>query len=167
MERIADVLETATEDSPVSAEKGELISALSSGLSFSRQDRMELEADALARYFRLRQQLLQGSLSAPEVAKLLGTSRQTPHDRVKAGTLLAIKERGGLQFPTWQFDPDGPDGVLEGLPSVLRALNVSPIEKLSWFMRPHAALNARTPLQALQNGEITELTSIARTVGVN
>lgn len=138
-----------------------------SGRTLSAQERLELETVSTARYFRRRQELLEDSLSAPQVAKLLGTTRQTPHDRAKAGSLLAVRERGGLRFPRWQFDPDGPDGVLAGLPDVVRALDVSALEKISWFVRPNPYLEERTPLEALKAAEKELLVSIARGVGVN
>jgi len=78
-----------------------------------------------------------------------------------------VRERGGLRFPRWQFDPDGADGVLAGFPDVLRALDVSPLAKVSWFIRPNPYLGGRTPLAALKAGEREKLVSLARGVGVS
>lgn len=167
MERIATRLEQAIQPSPVSPERAAFLAALTGGPASTEQERLEREAASVARYFQKRQELLQDSLSAPEVARLLGTSRQTPHDRAKAGTLLAVRERGGLRFPRWQFDPEGPDGVLPGFPDVLKALDVSPLAKVSWFTRPSPTLEGRTPLESLKAGEVERLIAIARGVGVS
>jgi hypothetical protein len=167
MERIAVRLEQAIAPQETSPERAEFLAALTGGRTLSEKERLELEAAGIARYFQKRQELLQDSLSAPEAARLLGTSRQTPHDRVKAGTLLGVRERGGLRFPRWQFDPEGPDGVLAGFLDVLKALNVSALAKVSWFVRPNPYLEGRTPLEALRAGEVERLVSIARGVGVS
>jgi len=165
MERIAQRLEQ-TMQTPKS-ERAAFLATLTGGRTFTEKERLEAETVSIARYFQKRQELLQDSLSATEVARLLGTCRQTPHDRVKSGTLLAVREKGGLRFPRWQFDANGPDGILTGFPEVLRALEVSPLAKASWFTRPTPSLEGRTPLEALQSGEVERLVTLARAVGVN
>lgn len=120
----------------------------------------------LLRSFLRRRGLLADSLSSTQVAALLGTSRQTPHDRVHTNTLLAVHDGGALRFPIWQFDPDGPNGVVDGLPEVLQALKVSPLAKVSWLMRPNPALEGRTPLDGVKSGEVKRIVQLARAVGV-
>jgi hypothetical protein len=137
------------------------------GRTFSRQERLQLEMDTLARHFQHRRQLLDQSLSASEVAKLLGTSRQTPHDRVSGQTLLAIKENGKFCFPAWQFDPTGSDGVIEGLPAVLKALAISDYGKLNWLTRANPYLEDITPIQALKAGQKERVLAEAAAVGAN
>jgi hypothetical protein len=119
--------------------------------------------------FGERHRLLQGSLSVGEVVELLQVGRQTPHDRVKAGRLLAVRENGRLAFPDWQFDPDGPDGVLEGLADVLHALQgpLSPLGRIRWFLRPKALLNGKTPIEALLAGQTSEAIAEANSVGMS
>jgi hypothetical protein len=119
--------------------------------------------------FAERHRLLEGSLSVAEVADLLQVGRQTPHDRVKAGRLLAVRENGRLAFPDWQFDPDGPDGVLEGLTDVLHAMQepLSPLGRIRWFLRPKALLDGKTPIEALQRGHTREAIIEASTVGLS
>jgi hypothetical protein len=144
-----------------------LVVELAGGRTYSAPEQAALETAALVRGFRYRQELLRGSLTAPEVAELLGTSRQTPHDRAKSGTLLAVLDRGALRFPSWQFEPSGPDGVMPGLPVVLQALEVSPLAKVSWFVQPNPYLERRTPLAALKAGEVERLVGLARAVGAH
>ncbi|WP_373542091.1 hypothetical protein [Chamaesiphon sp.] len=57
------------------------------GKTYTRTERIQLEMETLARHFQHRRQLLDTVLSASQVAQLLGTSRQTPHDRVSSQTL--------------------------------------------------------------------------------
>ena len=60
----------------------------------SSKENNRLEETAVSNFFKWRQELLQDSLSAPEVAMLLNTSRQTPHDRLKKNTLIAVQDLG-------------------------------------------------------------------------
>ena len=99
------------------------------------------------------------------MAKLLGTSRQTPHDRIKSQTLLGVLDKGTYRFPAWQFDPEGPDGVIDGLPEVLRVLEVSDFAKLNWLMRPNPFLDGLTPLVALKQGQKERVIREAAAVG--
>jgi hypothetical protein len=167
MEQAAARLEQAAHVAAPSPEGAAFRNRLTDGREYSDRDRAELEAAANARFFQWRQELFKDSLSAPEVARLLGTCRQTPHDRVRARTLLAERDRGALRFPRWQFDANGPDGVLAGLSGVLKALDVSPLAKMSWFTRPNPYLEGRTPVEALKAGEVERLISLARGVEVS
>jgi hypothetical protein len=124
----------------------------------------------LLRAFAERRRLLAGALGVAEVAELLGVGRQTPHDRARAGTLLAVKENGRLVFPDWQFDPEGPDGVIAGLPDVLRAMADRPISALGrvrWFVTPKSLMGGRTPLDALRAGDADEVAREAEAIGVS
>ena len=135
------------------------------GKSFSRQERIQLEMETLSKHFQHRRQLLESSFTATQVAQLFGTSRQTPHDRVSSQTLLAIRENGKLCFPSWQFDPSAPDGVIDGLPAVLKALKVSDYAKLNWLTRINPYLDSKTPIQALKAGQKERVLTEAVAVG--
>lgn len=124
-----------------------------------------LELEGLERYFGARRQVLEGSLSTEQVASLLGTSRQTPHDRVRARTLLAVQDGGRLRFPPWQFDPEAEYGVVGGLPQVLRALRVSPLAAARWLTRVNPVLEDRAPLEALRAGEVRRVVAEAAGLG--
>jgi hypothetical protein len=123
----------------------------------------------LYRAFTERDELLRGALSVAQVAEMLGVGRQTPHDRVRAERLLAIRDNGRLLFPDWQFDPEGPDGVIAGLTDVLKALEgpISPLGRIRWFLRPKDLLDGRTPLDALRAGDIQDVVLEAAAVGVS
>jgi hypothetical protein len=125
-----------------------------------------LELRSLRQRFQLRRQVLSRTLAADEVAELLQTrSRQTAHDRAKAGTLLAIRDNGRLRFPLSQFDPEGPDGVAPGLAEVLQALHLSALAKAAWLERPHPALDGQAPIERLKRGELAGVLAAAQRAG--
>ena len=142
-----------------------IITALTGGRSFTTEERAEAELEILRRSFARRRELLAGALTASQVAALLGTSRQTPHDRLASGTLLAVMDRGAYRFPRWQFDTNGEDGVVRGLPAVIRALDVSPFAKVAWLARANPMLDGQMPLAALKAGQVERVVALARAVG--
>jgi hypothetical protein len=145
----------------------ESLSETFAGRRFSKKERVQLEMDTLARHFLHRRQLLETAFTAPQVAQILGTSRQTPHDRVRSQILLAIKDNGKLLFPPWQFDPTGSDGVLEGFPQVLKALAMSDYAKLNWLTRPNPYLEGLTPVEALKQGQSDRVVQQAEAAGAS
>lgn len=174
LEELDDVLQSLRRAfepvEPADEARRELAARLSGGRTFSPGERARLELENTRRSFAFRRALLEGALSAVQVAELLHSSRQTPHDRREAGTLLAVLDSGIWKFPPWQFDANGPDGVVPGLPQVLRALgeygSVSPLEKASFLSQPSPYFGGRTPLQALRAGEVDNVVAVARAVGV-
>lgn len=168
IETLKRVFEKPT--APESSQKKALLDRLTGGRTVSQEERAELEFSNLQRSLAFRGRILEGALTAPQASELLGSkSRQTPHDRRKAGTLLAFKERGAWRFPSWQFDLEGPDRVVTGLPQVLRALGefapVSDWQKAGFLLHVHPSLGGRTALQALQEGDVDDVVAAARGVG--
>jgi hypothetical protein len=161
---VTQVLERVTQVETVDSAADALANAIT-GKSFSRQERIQLEMETLSKHFQHRRQLLESSLTAVQVAQLLGTSRQTPHDRVSSQTLLAIRDNGKLCFPSWQFDPEGSDGVIEGFPAVLKTLEISDYAKLNWLTRVNPYLDGQTPIQALKTGQKERVLAEASAVG--
>jgi uncharacterized protein (DUF2384 family) len=140
--------------------------ALESWLGPAPSDPVALELRSLRQRFQLRRQVLSRTLSADEVAELLQTrSRQTAHDRAKAGTLLAIRDNGRLRFPLCQFDPEGPDGVAPGLAVVLQALHLPALAKAAWLERPHPALEGQSPIVRLKQGKLDGVLAAAQRAG--
>jgi hypothetical protein len=112
-----------------------------------------LEFQAFQARFAMRRELLQQCIGTTELVSLLGLgNRQTPLDRIRAGTLLAILDQGKRRYPPWQFEPDGPSGVFAGLPNVLAALPVADVTKARWLQRPQPLLGGHTALQLLREG---------------
>jgi len=163
LQRIA----VALNEPVVADEESDVITQLTGGRIYTSSERTELEFTVLKRSFERRHELLEGAITAPKVAKLIGVSRQTPHDRLEKGTLLAVMDQGKPMFPLWQFDPAGPDSVVEGLPAVIQALNARPLGKVSWLTRANAYLDDKTPLETLKQGEKDRVMKLAEAVGVN
>jgi len=163
LQRIA----VALNEPVVADEESDVITRLTGGRIYTSSERTELEFTVLKRSFERRHELLEGAITAPKVAKLIGVSRQTPHDRLEKGTLLAVMDQGKPMFPLWQFDPAGPDSVVEGLPAVIQALNARPLGKVSWLTRANAYLDDKTPLETLKQGEKDRVMKLAEAVGVN
>ena len=114
----------------------------------------------------MRRELLQQCIGTTEVVSLLGLgNRQTPLERIRSGTLFAIRDQGKRRYPLWQFDPDEPDGVIAGLPDVLAALPMADLIKARWLQRPQALLDGQTPLQLLREGQVDRVLAEARAVG--
>ncbi|MBW4478884.1 MAG: MbcA/ParS/Xre antitoxin family protein [Tolypothrix brevis GSE-NOS-MK-07-07A] len=166
-EEIKDFVEGLKMNKPkISKANSDLAAKLGVDL-ISDEEQRELENAALKNFFEWRQELLATSYTASEVAKLLGTkSRQTPHDRRKNKSLIAIQDNSVWKFPKWQFDPTGPDGVIPGLPEVLKALDVPDFSKISWLTRPNPGLNGCTPIQVLKKGQKDRVINEAQAVGV-
>ena len=165
VERVCSRIEVILQQA--GSQQDAIIAQMTGGRTVGVPEQVAFELGNLERQFRLRGELLAGALSASEVARLLGTTRQTPHDRVAAGTLLAVRDQGALRFPVWQFDPQGPHGVVTGLADVLRALHVSPMSQTSWLTRPNPHLDGGTPLAALRRGEAVRVMRLAQSVGVS
>ncbi len=163
-ESVAQAIDRALESRGSPGERG--LAARLTDRDYDEVERVELEVAALVERFLRRRELLTGALTTEQVAKLLGTSRQTPHDRLVARTLLAVLDRGALRFPPWQFDPEGPNGVMEGFPEVLRALPVTGFAALSWFVRANPFLENRTPVEAIEAGDKDRVIAAARGVAV-
>lgn len=165
-EELAEIAEGIEDAIAVPVEDGErahFVREFADAPNYSTEERLALRIKTLTRSFAVRKDLLKDSLTTPEVAKLLGVSRQTPHDRVESGSLLAVLERGTLRFPLWQFDANGPDGVVAGLPEVIRALSDFPaVAKINWFVRSNPYLEGRRPIDALREGEVERVRDIAQ-----
>jgi hypothetical protein len=123
----------------------------------------------LQRAFLQRRQMLAETITVKDAADLLGIGRQSLHDRLKTASLLAVKDRGQWRFPLWQFDPEGPDGILDGLPETLRALRgpISDVGKVRWFLTPKAALDGDSPLSALRAGNADDVVQAAQALGAS
>lgn len=116
-------------------------------------------AGAIARGAEARARLIEaagGLLGADAVGRLLGITRQAVDKRRVAGRLLALRIRGDWHYPAVQFAPDGE--ASEGLAEVIAAMpEASPWAVLDFLLAPDDALGGRTPLRALQAGDLTGL----------
>ena len=129
-----------------------------------------LELENLKLLNQRRQDLLKDSLTSTQVADLMGWQHhKTASDRLKTNTLVGVKDRGVYKFPLWQFDPEGEDGIVDGLPELLSRLNISNFRKINWLSKPMAAFDNLTPIEVLKKGnpdDVTDLLIEADGVGV-
>ena len=133
--------------------------------TYTAEERRDLELVNLMNSFSLRDKLLKDTISTTKVTSLLGcSSRQTPLDRVKQQSLIAVKDNGQWKYPLWQFDAEGTDGVVEGLPETIKSLQVSNLAKISWLTSPNHVFNNQTPLDMLRGGKVKQV--IREAVGV-
>ena len=140
------------------------------GLDYSEGNLLQLKLTNLEKYYQRRRQLLADSITTTQVVKLIGCQAiTTVHDRRKASTLIGLKDNGVYKFPLWQFDPEGDDGVIDGLPDLLKTLQISNFAKLNWLSKPLRAFNNQTPIEILKSGNTEDLEDLmveARAVGV-
>jgi hypothetical protein len=148
----------------------------SAGVSVLTGEALPPRADVAAahlrnvqRAFLQRRRLLVETITVKEASELLGIGRQSLHDRLKTASLLAVKDRGQWRLPLWQFDPEGPDGILDGLPDTLRALQgpISELGKVRWFLTPKDTLDGDTPLSAMRAGKATDVVRTAQALGAS
>ncbi len=84
---------------------------------------------------------------------LLGITRQALHQRVTAGTILAVPGTSTTWYPTWQFQPS-PTGGLQVRPVAARIItafreqldgDVDPLTLIGWAATGQPELNGATP----------------------
>ena len=116
--------------------------------------------------FRLRRKLLENTVDVNKVMEIMNySSRQAPLNRLKNNTLIAVKDNEKWQFPLWQFDVNGSQGVVEGLPLILKTLNCSNLAKVSWLSNPSPYFQGLSPIQMLKEGEVSRVYDLAQMVG--
>ena len=130
---------------------------------------LELQLANLQRVYDRKRELLQDSITSTEVVELIRcANRSTVKNRREAGKLIGLKNGRGYSYPTWQFDPEGSEGVVEGLPEVIGAMDeVSDFAKLNWLSSPHAVFDGQTPIQKLKQGEVKAVVIEARAVRIS
>lgn len=128
----------------------------------------ELQAALTAARERGRQrasEILSGDemLTAEAFAELLGTSRVTVNSKRQNGQLLGLDgAKRGFRFPTWQLDEDGrPHPVL---PMLFERLGRSPWAVYRFLTSPHAALNGRTGLDVIRQGNTDAVVATAESI---
>ena len=104
-----------------------------------------------------------GAVTAVKAAKLLGKTRQAVEKRRERGTLLAVMAAGEYLYPLFQFDSPA---VLAGLPDVLKAFTVrNGWTQLSVLLSPQDALDGRSVVEALKQGDVEGAASVVATFG--
>lgn len=125
----------------------------------------ELPADVrFAEMSRLLLQRAGGGLSLTEAAKLLGTSRQALHKRVKAGSALGLMDGAELVLPKFQFVEEGKrPSIIEGLAKVIKPFDSSKAGRWSalQFLLEQDPNLAIAPIEALKAGDVQKVVDAA------
>ena len=146
---------------------GVLMRALASGELLDDLRSFEPLAPAFLRGIQARNQLLNENgetLTAEQVADVLGISRQAVEKRRSSGNLLALTTgRHGYRYPTWQFTKTG---VIPGFDKVLAVLDGhDPWMQAAFFLGNNPRLNNKRPLDVLQSGALTAVLKAAEAYG--
>ena len=140
---------------------------LLSDKEYSTEERKRLHIQNILNSFNYRRKLLKDTVDVNQVMEILDyDSRQAPLNRLKAHSLIAIKDNQKWWFPLWQFDASTSDGIIDGLSRVLKALDCSNLAKVSWLVNPNPYFANSSPLEALKAGEVERVVESARSVGV-
>jgi hypothetical protein len=140
---------------------------LLSDKKYDEQDRKKLHIQNILNSFNYRRELLRNTVDVNQVMEILGyDSRQAPLNRLKAHSLIAIKDNKKWWFPLWQFDANTSDGIVNGLSEVLKTLDCSNLAKISWLVSPSPYFEGKTPLEVLQAGDVERVVDNAQLVGV-
>ena len=140
---------------------------LLSNRQYPTEERKKLQIQNVVNSFNYRRELLKDTVDVNQVMEILGyDSRQAPLNRLKANTLIGIKDNQKWWFPLWQFDASTSDGVIDGLSLVLQALDCSNLAKVSWLVNPSPYFGGSTPLSLLKAGEVERVLESAQSVGV-
>jgi len=124
-------------------------------------------APARLRGITARQKLLDaagGTLSADEVGKLLGITRQAVDKRRRSGKLLALElARRGYAYTAFQFTEDR---TLSGLEQVLERLrDHDSWMQLAFFVSRNLHLGNETPIAHIRRGRIEDVLAAAEMYG--
>ena len=118
-----------------------------------------------ARAWAAREQLYTTGLSRQQAAERVGVKPDQITSLLRDRDLVALDGPHGLRLPSWQFHPDAPRGRLGGIARVAEAFPGRVLSLSSWMVAPHAALGGRTPRQALIDGEVDQVTTVASSHG--
>lgn len=111
------------------------------------------------RNVRLREELLRdfGSLTAKDVADLAGSEAinraQFAHALLQSGRVFSVVHRRQQLFPGFQFDVDGPLGVIAKVLPALRARFKKDWETALWFTTENYWIDGRRPVDLLVDDE--------------
>jgi hypothetical protein len=105
-----------------------------------------------------------GGISLTEGARLLGTSRQALHKRVKLGTALGVMRGSELTLPKFQFtgDSNSPK-IIEGLGNIVKLFDKTKAGRWSalQFLIEKDPNLRDTPTHALTEGRVQDVVNAA------
>jgi len=114
-----------------------------------------------ARVWAARERLYTTGLSREQAAQRVGVKPNQITNLLRDGDLFALDGPDGLRLPAWQFDPEARRGRLEGIARVAAVFPGRVLSLSSWMAAPNAALGGRTPRQALLDGDVEQVVTVA------
>jgi len=124
---------------------------------------VSLWADATARLNRAR--LLADCISASQAGEITNRSRQAVERQRRQGRVVALRAGRQWRYPQWQFDIDGPGGLVAGLDAVVRKLHLSPYGTALWLATPKSELDGKAPIAALHERQTDRVVRLAEEEG--
>ncbi len=109
--------------------------------------------------------LLRESVSAAEAGRLTGRSRQAVERQRRDGRILALRVGRQWRYPAWQFDADGPGGLVPFFSEVVAHLFLSPAGAAAWLTTPRPELGDDTPLSRLKRRDAEPVLRLAEQLG--
>jgi hypothetical protein len=114
----------------------------------------DLRQKTIVHQFETRRKLLLDAEPVEKIRDLLGVrSRQTVHNWIECGKVLALDDGNRKLLPVWQFDASMRDRLVPGFKKVLDILNRPPFSAALWFTNRNPRLGGRAPIDALRAGD--------------
>ncbi len=114
----------------------------------------DLRQKTIAHEFETRRKLLLGAEPVEKIRDLLGVrSRQTIHNWIESGKVLALDDGNRKLLPVWQFDASRRDRLVPGFKEALEILNLQPFSAALWFTNRNPRLGNRAPIDVLRSGD--------------
>jgi len=124
--------------------------------------RREAALANLRQQYDVRRQVIDASLTRPEVSQLLDVSEQAVLDRLEAGDLVGLKKGREWRLPAWQFSADAERGFVPGISRLLEVFPGGIVTLSEWATRPHVELAGATPVAELVAGRVDEVLAAAQ-----
>lgn len=130
--------------------------------SYTDNDLDALRQKAIDLEFATRRRLLRSARPVDYIRELLGVrSRQTVHNWILHGKVLALDDGNRKVLPVWQFDSTTRDRLVPGFKRVLDVLDRSPFSAAVWFTNRNPRLGNKSPISVLRTGDTETVLKIA------
>lgn len=131
----------------------------------SRQHILEAAARNEARVWAARRRVYETGWTRQRAADRLGVGTDQIAELISAGDLLTLDGPDGERLPAWQFHPEAPRGLLDGIHRVAVVFPGRVLGLSSWMTAPNSSLDGRTPSQALAHGDVEQVVAVAEYLG--